>query len=143
MDKKQIPFFFDLFARIATLIFLFSSIYIIIFFGVETELNVLFSLVILAIALICTVLHFALFGNKEMSKKRMLITKIIYFISVNLIVLTAGYFFHWFNINDHKMLLGLEITIILVYTSVLVISHLFDLHTAEKMNEKLKNRQKK
>lgn len=40
------------------------------------------------------------------------------------------------------MTIGIEITIIVVYTFTMIITYILDSHKAEKMNQKLKDRQK-
>lgn len=61
---------------------------------------------------------------------------------MNILVLVTVYFLEWFYITELKMTIGIEITIIVVYTFTMIITYILDSHKAEKMNQKLKDRQK-
>ena len=140
--KEKIKLLLDIFARISASIFLFSSIYISLFWGVQTDINLSYIWGVLFISLAATIVRIPFFSDKEISKTKMLVYNVLYFLFVNILVLVIGYKLEWFYLNERKMLWGIEITIIVVYICVMVISYMFDYQIAEKMNEKLKNRLK-
>jgi hypothetical protein len=143
MNTKKIQLFFDVFARIAATIFLFSSIYIAVFFGTDVVLRISYIWGVLFISLAATIGRIPFFTDKEISKTKMLAGNIIYVIFLNILVMVSGYYLEWFHPGENKMIIGLEITIFVVYASVMVLSYLADLKTAKKITEKLKNRKEK
>lgn len=136
---KLIQSFLNVFSCVATMIFIFSSIYIALFFGIKAPSYVWG---VLAISLFAAIIRIPIFVLKEMSKVHMLIYNVVYFILINIAVLITGYYLEWFYLSNTKMVIGMEITIIIVSVCVLFIMHLIDLHAAEQMNEKLKSRNK-
>jgi len=143
MNTKKIQLFFDVFARVAASVFTFSSIYIAVFFGTDVRLSLSYIWGVLLISLAAAVARIPFFTDKEISKIKMLAGNIIYFIFINILVMVVGYYLNWFNPGENKMILGLEATIFVVYVCVMFISYLTDLHTAKKINEKLKDRKEK
>jgi hypothetical protein len=142
MNKKFLSVFLDVFARIATCIFIFSSIYITIFWGPHTDIGVSYVWGVLFIALVCAIARIPLFFADTFSKIKTIVCNIVYFVFVNALVITVGYHLHWYDPLQRKMIVGIEITIFAVYLMVMVVSYLYDLQTADKMNKKLRNREK-
>lgn len=140
MNIKKIQLFFDVFARIAATIFFFSSIYIAVFFGTDVNLSISYVWGVLFISLAATIARIPFFGDKEISKAKMLAGNIIYFIFLSILVMVSGYYLQWFHPGENKMIIGLEITIFVIYACVMFISYITDLQTAKKLNEKLKDR---
>lgn len=132
----------DTFARVTTLVTFFTAIYIIIFWGADCELGVEILWQILAVSGMCALGVFIHPGmaDKELSKWGVLLRLIGYYLYINVIVLTSGIRFRWFFPSNWKMLLGMELVIFAVFMVVLLIHYLFDYKTAEKMNEKLRER---
>ena len=134
--------FLDIFARISASIFIFSSIYISIFWGSNTDINLSYVWGVLFISFAAAIARIPFLSDKEISKKTMLICNIVYFVFINILVLGIGYVLQWFYLSEAKMLCGIELTIIMVYVCVMIISYSLDYRTAEQMNRKLKNRTK-
>ncbi len=142
MNKKIIQTLVIIFAQVSTAIFVFSSIYISICFGQDVNLDLSYVWGVLFIAFISSIARIPLLGDREFSKTKMLVANIIYFLFVNILVLVTGYFLEWFYITELKMTIGIEITIIVVYIVTMLIAYKLDSQEAEKMNQKLKDRQK-
>lgn len=139
---KQIQGLIDVFTQIAVSIFIFSSIYIALFYGVDVPIHLSYIWGVFSLAFFATLLRIPLIFSKEMTKIQMLIYNIIYFALINTAVLIAGYYLDWFIPSEKKMIIGMEITVIVVFFMVMFFMHTKDMQVAEKMNEKLKNRQK-
>ncbi len=131
-----------LFTRIATAVFTFSSVYIAICFGVKCTLDLSYIWGVLTVSVICSLARIPFMGEKEISKSKMLAANIIYFLFVNTTVLITGYYLKWFYFNELKMIIGMEITVILIYAAIIIIYYNADLQVSDKMNAKLKTRQK-
>jgi hypothetical protein len=140
MNRKLLSILLDVFARIATCIFIFSSIYITIFWGPHTDIGISYVWGVLFIALVCTLARIPLLFTDTFSKTKIIVSNIVYFVFVNVLVIAVGYYLQWFDPSQRKMIVGIEITIFVVYLMVMVVSYLLDLQTANKMNKKLQNR---
>lgn len=138
MRKSKIGFFIDIFAKLSTAIFLFSSIYIYIFNGFVKFLSVSFIWGVLAQAFILSIAYMPLIPEKELSKKRYLLCNILYFIFADLVVLGFGFFFEWFSLNRPVTIIAMEITFVVVSMVVYLLMYLSAKNSAAQMNEQLK-----
>lgn len=80
MNKSKISFLIDMFAKLTTAIFLFSSLYIAIFNGINTSISFSYIWGVLGLSFLLTVAFIPLIPEKEISRKRLLICNICYFI---------------------------------------------------------------
>ena len=138
--KEKIQVIISIFTRVVTAIFLFASIYNFSFSGLHACFEVADILLILLIGLISAVCYLPFLGDKIFSKVKMFLMQIIYFVIINSVVLTIGYFRNWFCFEQKSLFFAFESVIILVYAIVMIVSYKVDSEAAEKMNERLKNR---
>lgn len=131
---------FDMFTRVVTAIVFFEVIYIFIFYGMDSKgaENLWETLIVAALTSIgCA----PCLPNEELSKNATIVRSIIYFGYVNVVVWVCGFMFEWFVPSDIGMIIGLELTITLVYIVVFLLTYWSEWKTAEKMNQKLKERE--
>lgn len=138
MKKSNISFLIDMFSKLSTAIFLFSSIYIYIFSGLERIMSVTYIWGVLAQAFLLTVAYIPFRTEKEMSKRRLLISNICYFIFADLVVLGFGLLFKWFTLDHPITIIAMELTFVVVFIVVYLVMYLTAKSTVSKMNEQLK-----
>lgn len=137
--KEKINTILSIFTRLATAIFLLDSIILITAYGKEANFLATDIIAILALALVCSVCYLPLLSDKNLSKKKMIIMNITYFLVINVITLTTGYFLNWFCISELRSFGLLESVIVGSYLIVMIYFYKIDSNTAEKLNERLKN----
>lgn len=138
MNKSKLNFLIDLFAKITTVSFIFSSIYIFIFAGLETAFSVKYVWGILGESFILSVAYLPFVTEKEMPRKKYLICNILYFIFADLVVLGLGLYMGWFSLKRPATFIGMEINFVSVFVVVWAIMYLSAKNSATKMNEQLK-----
>ena len=137
--KEKINTILSIFTRLSTAIFLLDSIILITAYGKEAKFLATDIIAILALALVCSVCYLPLLSDKNLSKKKMIIMNITYFLVINVITLTTGYFLNWFCISEFRSFCLLESVIVGSYLIVMIYFYKIDSNTAEKLNERLKN----
>ncbi|MDD6482106.1 MAG: DUF3021 domain-containing protein [Lachnospiraceae bacterium] len=130
----------EAFVQIVTCVALGSSIYIYVFWGKEEVLSVDLLWQILGVSALCALWCVVYWSKEELSKKAMLARNILHFILVDLTVLICGFWFGWFFLSDWKMIVGMEITVIAVYMTLVGVNYLADRRKTDKMNRKLQER---
>lgn len=135
--KEKVSRLINLFCSITAAIFIFSSIYICIFWGVNTQLPLAYIFGVLFIGLVSTLAYIPLLSEKELSKRAMVVMNTLHFLFVNAVVLATGYFLKWFSA---RTLPAMELTIIVVYAAVNVISYFINNREAKKLTELLNKR---
>ena len=145
--RKVIQNFLAVYMRVVTLVVFVSAVYIVVFWGWKTELDVTILWEILGVSFLTSLGSVIAFpvsdSEKEISKQAMLIRNLLYFLFVNMVVLGCGFWFGWFYISDWRMIAGMEACIVFVYCSVVAISYYMESRVADRMNRKLKERLKK
>ena len=126
-----------IFTRFATSIFLIDSIVLLAVKGREAKLLATDILVILALALVCALLYLILLNDKNVSKTKMFLLQLLYFIIIDGLVLLVGNFLCWFSFHYIKSFFAFEGVIILVIFITVFYSYRCDSITAKKMNKKL------
>lgn len=129
------------FAYVTTCVVLASAVYISIFWK-DTQLSVDILWQILITSFLCSAGLFAVEDSKEVSGKRGLLKMVLYYIYVNIVVLTAGFLFEWFLADDAAMVLGMIIMIAFVFATVSLIEYYHDRKLADQMLQKLQERTK-
>lgn len=140
----KIKSFFSLFSRITTGILIFASVYLYIFWGAGEVLSVIVIWELIFNAFICSIgsmLIYSRDNDKEPSKNMLLAKQIICFVYNNAATLVCGFVFGWFRQGDWKMIVGLEICVIVVYTVVDILTYVASSNDAAKMNDRLRNRE--
>ncbi|MCQ2598339.1 MAG: DUF3021 domain-containing protein [Treponema sp.] len=138
MNKTKINFMIDMFAKLATAIFIFSSLYIFAFGGFDSVISVKYIWGVLAQSFLLTVAFLPFLSEKEMSKKKFLFCNIIYFIFADIVVLVSGLFLHWFSLEHPVTIIAMEIVFVLVYVSVYILMYFSSKRSVDKMNQQLK-----
>lgn len=128
-----------LFTRFATSIFLIDSIVLLVVKGREAKLLATDVLVILALALVCALLYILLLSDRYLSKKKMFLLQLLYFIIIDALVLFTGNLLCWFSFKHIPSFLAFEGVIIGAIAVTIVYSYRADSITAKKMNEKLQS----
>lgn len=138
MNKSKISFLIDMFAKLTTAIFLFSSLYIAIFNGINTSISFSYIWGVLGLSFLLTVAFIPLIPEKEISRKRLLICNICYFIFADVVVLGFGLLLNWFSLQHPVTIVAMEITFIVISIAVYLIMYFSAKNSAAKMNEQLK-----
>lgn len=135
----------EIFVRITTGIVFVAAVFITIFWGKDCELGVKILFQILIVGAICSLGSLILpdWDGKEVSKKALIIRKIVYYIFVNVVVLGCGFYFEWFYFSRWEMVAGMEAAIAAVFFVVTMCCYWSDTKTAEKMNKRLMERDRK
>lgn len=140
---ELLHYFFTLFCWIVTSVTCATTLYIYVFWGKNTLLNVDILWQILLVSAVCALESFVLYSpNGELPKKEFLYRTCGLFAFINFTVLCFGWYFQWFSFSDWKMIAGMELCIVAVFVSVMLLSCYNDQKQASDMNEKLKERQK-
>lgn len=139
---KRLEMMASLFVKITTGILFVTAVYISVFYGWNQELQVEILWQILVLAAICTLgsVLLPVEEEKEVSKKSMLIRVILYFVYINIVVLFFGNIFEWFVFDNRKQFLGMIAAIAFVFLVVMVFSYWMEYKEAERINQKLKQR---
>lgn len=132
----------SMFCVISTGIFLCSGIYCYVCYGADVELHLSYIFGVFLIALISSVLYIPFLKEDEFSRGKLIALRISYFLIINFLVLVVGYKLDWFIFGNTKMLVGMEITIIVVFSIVFLVEYLKGLQEAKKMNLQIASRQK-
>lgn len=137
---KKFKKVFDTFCYISTLVFLFSAIYCMIFWGNSVQLNLSYVWGVLGISVVDSILYIFLEAENETSKLKVIFFRIIYFLIANANVLIVGFYLEWFEISNKQMVIGIEIVFLIIYLIITLIEYLRNAKTAELMNKILKSR---
>lgn len=120
-----------------------AAVYITVLLGWDLKFGVELLWQILLVSLVCTIgsLFFPIDDVKQVSRLSMLIHTILYYIYVNAAILFCGFQFGWFSFNNLEQVIGMLLLIALVYGIMAAYSYWTAYRLAEKMNEKLKERE--
>ncbi len=139
--KGKIKFLITLFTRVLTAIIIFDSIMLLISSGTKAYLSVSDLGCLILISLLCAIFYIPFLADKDFSKRQWIIMNICYFLAVNITTLIFGYLMHWFSFSKISSFIALEVVIICAYSLVMFFFYKLDMNTADKMNEKLKERE--
>lgn len=132
----------SMFCVISTGIFLCSGIYCYVCWGADVELHLSYIFGVFLIAFISSILYIPLLKEDEFSKGKLIALRILYFLIINFLVLAVGYKLDWFKFGNIKMLVGMELTFVVVFFIVMLVEYLKGLQEAKKMNLQIASRQK-
>ncbi|HBP09471.1 MULTISPECIES: DUF3021 family protein [unclassified Treponema] len=132
----------NMFCVISTGIFLCSGIYCYACCGADVELHLSYIFGVFLIAFISSVLYIPFLKEDEFSKGKLIALRILYFLIINILVLVVGYKLDWFIFGNIKMLVGMELAVVAVFSIVFLVEYLRSLQEAKKMNLQIANRQK-
>ncbi len=130
------------YTKITTAVFFCAMIYIMIFWSIDHEFAITWVGHILFVPAVCAVGIFIhpLDGETVYSKRVFFFRQLLYYLYVNVVVMTCGFFFEWYYVENWKMLLGMEAVILAVFILVTLAAYLIDYKEAQKMNKKLQER---
>ena len=139
---KKLEYMISIFTKITTGVVFATAVFIQIFYGGDVWIGVEVLWQDLIVSAVCTLpaLLIPIEGEREVSKFSMLIRMLLYYCFVNVVVLSLGVYFSWFALSDWKQVLGMEAAIAIVFAFVMVVSYWAEYQTAERMNQKLKGR---
>ncbi len=132
------------YTKITTAVFFCAMIYIMIFWGTDYEIEIIWVGQILFVSALCAlgiVIH-PCDDEEGYSKKSFFLRQLLYYLYVNAVVMTCGYLFHWYYAENWKMVLGMEAVILAVFVIVTLTTYLIEYKEAQKMNKKLRERSK-
>ena len=132
----------NMFCVISTGIFLCSGIYCYACCGADVELHLSYIFGVFLIAFISSILYIPFLKEDEFSKGKLIALRILYFLIRNILVLVVGYKLDWFIFGNIKMLVGMELAVVAVFSIVFLVEYLRSLQEAKKMNLQIANRQK-
>lgn len=140
VEKNLFMSIVNMISVIATLIFLISGIFIAIFWGPKTVLDLTYIFVIIGMSVVYGILYIPILlsENWNISKWGSFAMNATYFLLINVSVVVIGFHLDWFDAGNLRMLAGFEVCIILVYVLSSVIRWISDVNTASKMNDKLR-----
>lgn len=136
--KEKIKFIISLFTRILSGIIIIDTIILCLRTGKNTQLSLIDIFGIILIAFLCSVLYLPFLTDKVFSKRKMFIMNVLYYIGINIISLSIGFWLKWFYFTKLSSFLPFEIVITGTYVLVMFIFYKIDIDTADKMNQKLK-----
>lgn len=139
MNRDILMRTFDRFAIITTLIFLFSGIFVAVFWGPNARLGLSYVFAVLILSFVLSVAYSPIELDEKMSRKKRLVLNILFFLLVNVSVAGTGFYLEWFNMENKKMLAGFEFTILTVYAVTMLLTWIHDKQTADKMNDRLRH----
>lgn len=138
MNNSRLSDFFDMFTKLATAIFLFSSLYILCFVGIEGAVSLKYVWGVLGISAVLSLAKIIIFPDRELPKATFLVCNIVYALFCNIVVLAVGLWLNWFSLNHPATIIGIEITFVVVFIVVWIAIYLSTKHSADQMNEQLK-----
>lgn len=138
--RNKLNILFTVFTRVCTLSFIFSSLYILIFFGRYSLLNLEYVWGILLIAFVSTIGYIPFLSEKEPSRFFLVFSRALYFILLDTVILFVGYRLRWYYPDEKRTVIGIELAVIAAFVCFCVASYILDSNKANKMNEVLKKR---
>ena len=141
---KRLGFMVDLFEKIGVGVMFVTAIYIPLFYGWKTQIEVNILWQILGLSVACTLgsVILPMEDGKEISKTSMLVRMVLYYLYINLVVLGLGFLFEWFTFRNVPQVFGMLVAIAAVFLAVYFFSYCAQCREAERMNEKLREREK-
>lgn len=137
MNKSLVSAFIDMFAKLATAIFFFSSIYICIFSGIHGSVSLSYIWGVLLLSAILTAARLPFLKEKEMPRIPFLLWNIVYSVFANGVVLATGLWLGWFSLAHPITIIAMELLFVVIFITVWVVMYLSLRHSTEKMNSQL------
>ena len=127
-----------MFTRITSQILFIDSIVLLIFKGKEARILATDGLAMVAIGAVCAFFYVVLLYDKEISKKKMFLLQLAYFVIIDAISVAAGWFLHWFSFCRISSFFAFESVVLGVILLTILYSYRQNQITSNRMNEKLK-----
>ena len=133
---EKVKSFLFTFVCVTTCVIFATAVYIGIFWGnIEVSSVILWQ--ILGTSFVSS-LGVLIYPKRELSKNALRFRSIIHYIYTNVVVLTAGFLFGWFLIDQWLMVVGMLFVIAIVFLGISIIMTTRDKHFAKQLNDKLK-----
>ena len=141
---KRLVFMMNLFEKIVVGVTLVTAIYIPVFYGWKSQIEVNILWQIVGLSVVCALGSVILppEDGKEVSRRGMLVRNILYYLYINIVVLGLGFLFDWFTFRNIPQLLGMVISIGAVFIAVYFFSYCAQCEEAKRMNKKLRERER-
>lgn len=130
----------NIWTRVTTLIFLFSTILMKYTNPELTFIPITDILYIILIGIISGLAFLIYYIPKNPGKKMMLFLEICYFLIINITVMFFATKLNWINIVSKSSIFSMELLIIVIYVIVKALFFIFDFREANKMNNLLQKR---
>ena len=140
LNTRKLKELIALFSKTTTLIFICSSTYIALFYGLKVSLSISYIWGVLAISFLTTVSYIPFLRDREPGKIQLIVSRIIFYIFVNIVVLCVGFYLDWLDTSNWKSIAGIVATVFCVHLVLWIVGYHQDSQTAAKMNEKLHER---
>lgn len=90
------------------------------------------------ISILCALSSIFLFPDKDISKKELIIRTVLHLLSVYIIVIGFGALWKWLDLNNITTVILMALFIFFVYIIVWIIILIYEKHTSEQLNKKLR-----
>ena len=130
------------FMIITVIVLIASSVYITVFYGLDSYVTVKLLWQILAVSFLASLSHI-LFSTKQdrlLGKKEYYFRWLLCYLYVNVAVLGLGFLFQWFDISSLPMVAGMLLAVLLGFLTVAAVIFMMDTKTSEEINQKLRER---
>ena len=136
--KENINELKQMFTRITSQILFIDCIALLIFKGKEARILATDGLAIVAIGAVCAIFYVILLYDKEVSKKKMFLLQVAYFVIIDAFSVATGWFLQWFSFCKISSFFAFESVVLGVILLTIIYSYRQNQITANRMNEKLK-----
>lgn len=127
------------FISVTTLVVFASAVYITIFWkGAVLNVGILWQ--ILGTSFVCSLAMLMVDPQGGGSRKKGLLINILYYLYVNVVVLSAGFLFQWFYPGNLPMVVGMLVLIAAVFVCIRIIFYRRDKALAARMMERLEEK---
>lgn len=93
---------------------------------------------IAVISILCALSSIFLFPDKDISKKELIIRTVLHLLSVYIIVIGFGALWKWLDLSNITTVILMALFILFVYIIVWIIILIYEKHTSEQLNKKLR-----
>lgn len=90
------------------------------------------------ISILCALSSIFLFPDKDISKKELIIRTVLHLLSVYIIVIGFGVLWKWLDLSNIITVILMALFILFVYIIVWIIILIYEKHTSEQLNKKLR-----
>ncbi|HKM03953.1 MAG TPA: DUF3021 family protein [Lachnospiraceae bacterium] len=140
MEKmKQV---FSIFTLVTTLVVMATASYVSIFYDFNTTVSIHILWQILGVSFVSS-FGILIYPKWELTKKQMIIYKMLHYLYTNIVVLVCGFYFHWFTIQSISMVCGMLLLIAIIFVTVSIIMTRKDKKLADSLNKILERYQEK
>lgn len=141
-SMRKIRFLLEVFSTVTTCVVIAVAVFTTVLDPAE-ELDPVILWQIPAVSFLCALSCMIYPWDRSIGKKEMGIRVAVQYLLINIIVMLAGYWFYWYNINHLQSILVMLFSIAVIFSVVFVLSWTRDAGEARRMNTRLKEYQEK